>query len=137
MTALLDKLGFEGRKVLVLTHGINSAAYLSARNLPRAGVLPYAEASAYDILWADALVVEQGALGGEVTAARREPSPPKKAKSAKVAKAKIAKAKARPSRPRRRRRRRRRSKAAKVKAPKAGARRSTARKAEPKKKGSE
>ena len=128
MTALLDKLGFEGRKVLVLTHGINSAAYLSARNLPRAGVLPYAEASAYDILWADALVVEQGALGGEATAASVEAAPPKRAKAAKPkavkAKPAAAKKKAAPK-----------AKAPKVKAPKAGARRST--KAAPKKKGSE
>lgn len=128
MTALLDKLGFEGRKVLVLTHGINSAAYLSARNLPRAGVLPYAEASAYDILWADALVVEQGALGGEATAESAEAVAPKRVKAAKPkavkAKPAAAKKKAAPK-----------AKAPKVKAPKAGARRST--KAAPKKKGSE
>jgi large subunit ribosomal protein L4 len=134
MTALLDKLGFEGRKVLVLTHGINSAAYLSARNLPRAGVLPYAEASAYDILWADALVVEQGALGGEVTAAAETAAAPKAAK-AKVAKPKAAKAKAKPAAAKKKAAPK--VKAPKAKAPKAGARRSTARKAEPKKKGSE
>jgi hypothetical protein len=136
MTALLGKLGFEGRKVLVLTHGINTAAYLSARNLPRAGVLPYTDASAYDILWADALVVEQGALGGDVSPATEaaaaptkatKAAKPKAAKAAKAAKAKAApKKKAAPK-----------AKAPKVKAPKAGARRSTARKAEPKKKGSE
>jgi len=128
MTALLDKLGFEGRKVLVLTHGINSAAYLSARNLPRAGVLPYAEASAYDILWADALVVEQGALGGEATAESAEAVAPKRVKAAKPravkAKPVAVKKKAAPK-----------VKAPKAKAPKAGARRST--KAAPKKKGSE
>jgi large subunit ribosomal protein L4 len=136
MTALLGKLGFEGRKVLVLTHGINATAYLSARNLPRAGVLPYAEASAYDILWADALVVEQGALGGEVPAADAAATPAvKKAKSATVAKPKAARAKkpaaakAKKAAPK--------AKAPKAKAPKAGARRSTARKAAPKKKGSE
>ena len=86
MTALLDKLGFEGRKVLVLTHGINRAAYLSARNLPRAGVLPYADASAYDILWADAVVVEEGALSGEAAAAE----PAEAAKAPKAAKPKAA-----------------------------------------------
>ncbi len=121
--------------MLVLTHGINSAAYLSARNLPRAGVLPYADASAYDILWADALVVEQGALGGEVstaTDAAAAPAKTKKAakpKAAKAAKAKAAAPKKKKAAPK--------VKAPKVKAPKAGARRSTARKAEPKKKGSE
>jgi large subunit ribosomal protein L4 len=127
MTALLGKLGFEGRKVLVLTHGINAAAYLSARNLPRAGVLPYAEASAYDILWADALVVEQGALGAEVPAAAEAAAP--KAKAAKAAKPKTARAKPAAAKAKKA--------APKAKAPKAGARRSTARKAAPKKKGSE
>jgi len=133
MTALLGKLGFEGRKVLVLTHGNNVAAYLSARNLPRADVLPYAEASAYDILWADALVVEQGALGGEVSPAMEAAAAPTKtAKAAKPKVAKAAKAKAAPKK-----KAAPKAKAAKVKAPKAGARRSTARKAQPKKKGSE
>ncbi|HMU61403.1 MAG TPA: 50S ribosomal protein L4 [Gemmatimonadales bacterium] len=133
MTALLGKLGFEGRKVLVLTHGINTAAYLSARNLPRAGVLPYTDASAYDILWADALVVEQGALGGEVLPATEAAAAPTKTKkAAKPKAAKAAKAKAAPKK-----KAAPKAKAPKVKAPKAGARRSTARKAAPKKKGSE
>jgi hypothetical protein len=136
MVALFGKLGFEGRKVLVLTHGINSAAYLSARNLPRAGVLPYAEASAYDILWADALVVEQGALGGEVSTATDAAAAPKATR--KSAKPKVAKAKAVKAKPAAAKKKPApKAKAAKVKAPKAGARRSTARKAEPKKKGSE
>jgi large subunit ribosomal protein L4 len=136
MIALFGKLGFEGRKVLVLTHGINSAAYLSARNLPRAGVLPYAEASAYDILWADALVVEQGALGGEVSTATDAAAAPKATKTS--AKPKVAKAKAVKAKPAAvKKKPAPKAKAAKVKAPKAGARRSTARKAEPKKKGSE
>jgi large subunit ribosomal protein L4 len=133
MTALLEKLGFEGRKVLVLTHGINSAAYLSARNLPRAGVLPYNEASAYDILWADVLVVEQEALGGETPAAADAVAPrPRKAVKAakpKTAKPKVAKARTAKAT---------KAKAPKAKAPKAGARRSATRKAAPtKKKGSE
>ncbi len=64
MAELIDKLGFDGQKVLLLTNGIKPAAYLSARNLPRAEVLPWAEASAYDVLWADAVIVEQAALTG-------------------------------------------------------------------------
>ncbi|MGH7531688.1 MAG: 50S ribosomal protein L4, partial [Gemmatimonadales bacterium] len=143
MTALLGKLGFDGRKVLVLTHGINTTAYLSARNLPRAGVLPYTEASAYDILWADALVVEQGALGGEVlpaTDAAATPAVKRKTKTAKAAKPKVTKAnanaKAKPAKAKAKKAAPK-AKAGKVKAPKAGARRSTAKKAEPKKKGSE
>jgi large subunit ribosomal protein L4 len=66
LAGLLDRMGLEGRKVLVLTNGLNRNLYLSGRNLPQAQVMSFAEASAYDIIWADALVVEQGALGGEV-----------------------------------------------------------------------
>jgi len=139
MTALLEKLGCEGRKVLVLTHGINSAAYLSARNLPRAGVLPYTEASAYDILWADVLVVEQEALGGEASAETTAAAAtrPRKTKAVKPAKAKAAKPKAAKA-TKTKATRAPKAKGPKVKAPKAGARRSAGRRAAPtKKKGSE
>jgi hypothetical protein len=64
LAALLASLGLEGRKVLVLTAGSNLDVFLSGRNLPAVEVLPYAEASAYDVLWADATVVEEGALTG-------------------------------------------------------------------------
>lgn len=67
LAGLLGKMGLDGRKVLVLTNGLNRNLYLSGRNLPQAQVMSFAEASAYDIIWADALVVEQGALGGEVS----------------------------------------------------------------------
>src|SRR4051812_36675383 len=64
LAALLASLELEGRKALVLTAGTNTNVYLSGRNLPTVEVLPYAEASAYDILWSDAVVVEEGALTG-------------------------------------------------------------------------
>jgi hypothetical protein len=64
LAALLASLDLEGRKALVLTAGTNTNVYLSGRNLPTVEVLPYAEASAYDILWSDAVVVEEGALTG-------------------------------------------------------------------------
>ena len=38
------------------------AVWLSGRNLPRVDVLPFVEASAYDILWAEHVVVEEAAL---------------------------------------------------------------------------
>ncbi|HXI20135.1 MAG TPA: 50S ribosomal protein L4, partial [Gemmatimonadales bacterium] len=65
LVALLEALGIAERKVLLLTHGLSQALYLSGRNLPRVEVLPYADASAYDILWADVVVVEEPALSGE------------------------------------------------------------------------
>jgi len=64
LTGLLGSLGLEGRKALVLTAGHNPNAYLSGRNLPTVEVMAYPEASAYHILWSDAVVVEEGALTG-------------------------------------------------------------------------
>ena len=64
LAGLLGSLGLDGRKVLVLTAGANESVYLSGRNLPAVEVMPYFEASAYDVLWSDAVVVEEGALTG-------------------------------------------------------------------------
>jgi large subunit ribosomal protein L4 len=64
LAELLGSLGLAGRKALVLTAGHNANAYLSGRNLPTVEVMAYPEASAYDILWSDAVVVEEGALTG-------------------------------------------------------------------------
>ena len=64
LAGLLGSLGLDGRKVLVLTAGANQTVYLSGRNLPTVEVLPYFEASAYHVLWSDAVVVEEGALTG-------------------------------------------------------------------------
>jgi large subunit ribosomal protein L4 len=64
LTGLLQSLGLAERRVLVLTAGHNANAYLSGRNLPSVEVMAYPEASAYDILWSEAVVVEEGALTG-------------------------------------------------------------------------
>jgi large subunit ribosomal protein L4 len=103
LVELLASLGVAGRKVLVLTAGHNANAYLSGRNLPGVEVMAYAEASAYDILWSEAVVVEEGALTGvmpeplgEETEAEKTESAAraqKRTKAAKPAKAKPAKAK--------------------------------------------
>ena len=66
LAGLLASLGLDGRKVLLLTAGNNQAVYLSGRNIPTVEVRPYPEAGAYDILWAEAVVVEEGALTGVV-----------------------------------------------------------------------
>src|SRR5690349_20543082 len=65
LAALLASLGLADRKVLLLSAATNEALYLSGRNLPSVDVMPFAQASAYDVLWADAVVVEEGALTGE------------------------------------------------------------------------
>jgi large subunit ribosomal protein L4 len=64
LAQLLVTLGVEGRKVLLLTAGQNDNLYLSGRNLPTVEVMPYPQASAYHVLWSDAVVVEEGALTG-------------------------------------------------------------------------
>ena len=64
LAGLLGSLGLDGRKALVLTAGHNPNAYLSGRNLPSVEVMAYPEASAYDILWCEAVVVEEGTLTG-------------------------------------------------------------------------
>jgi large subunit ribosomal protein L4 len=62
MLELVEKLGLAGKRVLVLTAGAKPNVYLSARNVQRLEVLPFAEATAYDLLLAEALVVEADAL---------------------------------------------------------------------------
>jgi len=64
LVELLASLGVNARKTLVLTAGHNSNAYLSGRNLPGVEVMSYPEASAYDILWSEIVIVEEGALTG-------------------------------------------------------------------------
>ena len=64
LVELLRSLALDARKTLVLTAGHNQNAYLSGRNLPNVEVMAYPEASAYDILWSEAVVVEEGALTG-------------------------------------------------------------------------
>jgi large subunit ribosomal protein L4 len=75
LVELLTKLGVAEKKVLILTHGVHEALYLSSRNLPRVHVMNYAEAAAYDVLWADMVVVEEGALSDEATPAVRTFTP--------------------------------------------------------------
>lgn len=48
--------------VLVLTDGLQRELYLSGRNIPNLKILPWGEASAYDVLWANLVVVEEPAL---------------------------------------------------------------------------
>lgn len=61
---LLEKIGLGDRKVLILTNGSNPLVYRSARNLPNVRVLPYSDASAYDVLNANELLIEEEAFAG-------------------------------------------------------------------------
>ena len=59
---LLKKLDASNKKVLVLTATDAHNVYLSGRNIPDVHVMRFADATAYEILWAQTVVVEIGAL---------------------------------------------------------------------------
>ena len=81
---LLSKLALADTKTLILTDGSKAPVYLSGRNVPHINVLPFSDATAYDILHADALVIESAALGSGINDGSEAPAP--KAKVAKPAK---------------------------------------------------
>jgi len=63
VVSLLSKMGVaDAKSVLVLTDGAKETVFRSARNLPNVEVLPFAQASAYDVLKARQVVIEQAAL---------------------------------------------------------------------------
>lgn len=64
VTLLLDKIGMNGGKLLILTAGQNGTLYLSSRNLPNVSVLPFRDASAYELLAAKSILIEAAALKG-------------------------------------------------------------------------
>jgi large subunit ribosomal protein L4 len=63
LLSLLVTLGVNGKKVLILTNGVNHNVYMSGRNLPSTHVMPYSDVSTYHILWSDVVIVEGSALG--------------------------------------------------------------------------
>ncbi len=62
MTDLLGKIGIADQKLLILTDGTKSSVYLSVRNLPNVQIMPFRNASAYDVLNAKQLLIEESAL---------------------------------------------------------------------------
>lgn len=68
LVELFGKLGIAGQKVLVLTAGEAASynVYLSGRNLPDVQVMRFSDATAYEILWSEALVIELPALRAAV-----------------------------------------------------------------------
>jgi len=68
---LLESIGAHGNVVL-LTDGLKRDVYLSARNLPGVLVRPWGEASAYDLLWSDVLVIEDSAFDAAVAGSGNE-----------------------------------------------------------------
>jgi large subunit ribosomal protein L4 len=65
VVSLLNLVGAprnSGLNVLVLTNGNKPMVHLSARNLAGVQVRPFGEESAYELLWADLLIIEAPAL---------------------------------------------------------------------------
>src|ERR1041384_4009484 len=62
LAALFKKLEATGKKVLLLTAQDAHNVYLSGRNIPDVHVMRFADATAYEILWAQTVVVEIGAF---------------------------------------------------------------------------
>ena len=84
LQVLVERLGLGSRKVLVLTDGVKHNVHLSGRNLPNVHVMPYADASAYHVLWSDAVLIEGTAIGHTLAPIAEKEAAPKKAKGATV-----------------------------------------------------
>jgi large subunit ribosomal protein L4 len=65
LVELFEALELATGNVLILTGGRNRELYLSARNIPGVEVRPWGEASAYDVLWSDVVIVEESAFSGD------------------------------------------------------------------------
>lgn len=61
---LLEGIGRNDRRVLLLTDGLKRNVYLSARNIPGVEVKPWGQASAYELIKARLIVIEEGAWSG-------------------------------------------------------------------------
>ncbi|MGH7584348.1 MAG: 50S ribosomal protein L4 [Gemmatimonadales bacterium] len=96
LLGVLGKLPLADARTLILTAGSKPAVYLSARNVPDLDVLPFSDATAYDIIRADVLVIESAAFGDGSAASVEAPAARKK--PAHRARAKKAAAKAAPKR---------------------------------------
>lgn len=61
-TRILDALKVKGKKVLLLTHQNNTNIYKSGRNIPKVKVLEAANASTYDLLNNQILILQKSAV---------------------------------------------------------------------------
>lgn len=93
LAGLLQRMGVDEQKVLILTDGAKPNVYLSGRNLPRVEILPYSDVSTYHLLWSDVVLIEATAIG-QTLAPVAEKEPTARAKAAKPAAAEKAPKKA-------------------------------------------
>jgi large subunit ribosomal protein L4 len=83
LAGLLQRMGVDGQKVLILTDGAKPNVYLSGRNLQRVEVLPYSDVSTYHLLWSDVVLIEATAIGQTLSpVAEKEDAPVKRARKA-------------------------------------------------------
>jgi large subunit ribosomal protein L4 len=64
MRSFLESLGVVEGRVLILSDGVRRTLHLSVRNLPGVEILPFGGESAYDLLRADIVILEESALEG-------------------------------------------------------------------------
>jgi large subunit ribosomal protein L4 len=65
LVGLFEALELQVGNLLILTDGVKHDLYLSSRNIQGVEVRPWGEASAYDILWSDVVIVEESAFSGD------------------------------------------------------------------------
>ena len=99
LLGLLAKLSLGATRTLILTAGSKPTVYLSGRNVPHIDVLPFTDATAYDILRADALVIESAALGSGGSDGIEAPARAPRSKAAKAPRAAAKPKAARAARP--------------------------------------
>ena len=99
LASLLQRMGVDGQKVLILTDGAKPNVYLSGRNLPRVTVLPYSDVSTYHLLWSDVVLIEATAIGQALAPVAEKESAPvaRRAKAKPEVEAKAAKKSASPA----------------------------------------
>src|SRR3954470_219052 len=68
LVALVERLGYGDKKILILTAGLKENVFLSGRNLPNVHVMPYSDVSTYHVLWSDVVLIEAEALGEKLDA---------------------------------------------------------------------
>ena len=91
LAALLQRMGVDGQKVLILTDGPKPNVYLSGRNMQRVQVLPYSDVSTYHLLWSDVVLIEATAIGQTLApVAEKEAAPVTRRKAEKAEKAEAA-----------------------------------------------
>ena len=83
LVGFLAGMELEG-KTLVLTAGHNRNVYLSARNLQRVQVMPFGDESAYDVLWANNVLIEREALEAAEAEAPAAPAETTEAEAAEA-----------------------------------------------------